>query len=121
MTRPIGQVDQLASGRWRARLPVDGKRITVGSFATESEARAELERAAVVAHGATYEPTDSLARYGERVLQRSKAKAAERDLYVWGAHVVGSPLGRMRVAAVRTRHVREWAESLPVAVSTTCT
>lgn len=47
MRRPAGtgQVEQLPSGAWRARIVVDGKRRTLGPFASREEAEAVLDEA----------------------------------------------------------------------------
>src|SRR5690606_3375281 len=40
-----GQIDQLRSGRWRARITVGGKRRSLGTCDTEAEARDLLDAA----------------------------------------------------------------------------
>lgn len=46
-----GQVDRLPSGRFRVRLVIDGARTSLGTFATEAEAREVLDGARVVVSG----------------------------------------------------------------------
>lgn len=118
MSRPVGQVDRLPSGRFRARLPVDGKRITIGTYATPEEARADLERAAVVGAKAVLDPVDSLARFGERVItrwlrtKRGSRRAAANDSRTWQAHVVGSALGARPLRSVSRSDLRAWTDGL---------
>lgn len=48
--RVRGVTYERRNGRWRARIMVDGKSISLGYFATEREALAEYQRAKLVYH-----------------------------------------------------------------------
>lgn len=118
MSRPVGQVDQLPSGRFRARIRIDGKRITIGSYATADEARDDLKKAAVIGKRAVLDPSDSLARFGETVIarwartKRVSRRAAKNDSRTWQAHVVGSALGARPIRVVSRADLRGWVDGL---------
>lgn len=71
------------SGSWRAAVRVNGRRVTVGSFATREEAAAAYESAAQVIHGRfSGSPADDPLRYSYGILWRALADILELGLDV---------------------------------------
>lgn len=111
-----GQVDRLPSGRFRARLVIEGRRVTVGIYEDEATAHRELDAAATAASaGARLDRSDSLARFGERVIARAAlagVSTAEVDGYVWRAWIVGSAIGGKPVGTITADDLRRFFDSL---------
>lgn len=66
------KVDQLPSGRWRARIRLFGRRVTVGTFDTEREA---LEAIATKAYGESRKEI----RGREYLLKRERLKVVDEE------------------------------------------
>jgi integrase len=124
-------VDQLPSKAWRARFRGPDGRMVSRSFPPstpgggkraaerwEREERARLDRegqAYVDPKAAKVTVTDYARRWVES--RPNRAGTTKRYQGMIAAHLVGTPLGRMHVAAVRPIHVQEWATSRAAVLS----
>ncbi|SKC76198.1 tyrosine-type recombinase/integrase [Krasilnikoviella flava] len=124
--RGYGNVNQLPSGRWRARYTgPDGKRRTIGTYPTRGEADAALAGVLSDVYRGTYRAPErgavTLATYARRWLaQQTELRPRTVDLYArlldrWvlaELPVVGSSsridLGRVELRALTPTGVAEW-------------
>ena len=124
--RTFGQLDQLASGRWRARYTdAEGARRTAPvTFATRRDAEAYLDRLRaelLAGHPAVLAPcTTTLAQYAEAYLRTAAATLRPRtlDLYQrltarWLLPAVGTSgarveLGALALSSLSVPLIRQW-------------
>lgn len=102
--------------RWRAQHTLDGRRVSLGVYATREEAEAVL-RAARVRLASADGPARgvTVADWGDAVLDR-RERAGLRDVDTersrWRVHVRGSRLGDLLVREVHRADVERWLERL---------
>lgn len=123
--RNLGGVDRLPSGRWRVRLaePNSGRRISIGTFRTKSEAEASFAKAVSdQQRGAWVVPEDgrmTLAEYAPSWIESRLTSRGEplrprvRELYegYLRLHILPT-LGAVPLARLTTSGVRRWYASL---------
>jgi len=115
--RDFGTVRRLASGRWQARAwsEATGRQVSIGSYATKTEARLALASTTTdQARGAWLDPTAgriTLAGYAPRWLDhRPDLRPRTRELYasLLRLHILPTlgpfPLGRVSISVVREWH-----------------
>jgi len=108
---PTGSVD-LCKGRWRARIRFDGKRVSLGLFDTELEARA-----AVAAHRKNRggDHASSLADFGNDHIDRRELhgkRGVEDDRNIWGLFVRDDLLGQKDMTKLNARDAEEWLDRM---------
>ena len=91
-----GAIDQLKSGRWRARVSLDdGTRPSLGTFATEEEARTVLNAALRKIADKQIAPVGgmTLRAWGERWLDGRDRVIADpgTDRNYWKNHIANAP------------------------------
>jgi len=118
-----GSVERLPAGRWRVRVSVGGKRLTLGVFADEKTARSTLaawniERAegtVVAGHELT------LGSYGEGWLdlrevrgsrKREEVRSIASERSVWRRQVMPSAIASMTLTEIRPRDLDAFALEL---------
>lgn len=120
-----GSIEQLPSGRWRVRVTIEGRRRTLGTFATRALAESRLRAfRREVTDGTIEVPTGvTLAGYGHDVIDerevngsehRVAVKGAENERSLWRRHVAPSVLGELQIDAVdqiAVRDFRTWLRS----------
>lgn len=121
---PYGTVDQLPSGRWRARTPrdVSGAQRSVGTYATEAEAWSEL-RAVQAVHAEETLPAghpDSLRTRGAawldaRELAGVRGISTERNR--WKCHLLTWRLIDAPLRTLKRSDVRDWLATTTQATS----
>lgn len=120
MPRPVtGSVDRTSSGMYRARVPMpDGKRETVGIFATEDEARVACQTAVADLGLDGSERGVTLAAYAKRpggFLDRrsgpakTRTPAQKRVVFSWRNHIAKAPFYDRPLRSIRKEDVRRWA------------
>ncbi|MEL7977390.1 site-specific integrase [Isoptericola sp. F-RaC21] len=137
--RGYGNVNQLPSGRWRARYTgPDGKRRTIGTYPTRGEADAALAGVLSDVYRGTYRAPErgavTLATYARRWLaQQTELRPGTVDLYArlldrWvlaELPVVGSSsrldLGRVELRALTPTAVAEWFAAVTAAARASAT
>src|SRR5690348_6937884 len=102
-------------GRHLARLRVNGRVRSIGTFDTEQEAERVLSAAAAKLASTDYVAVGgtTLREVGERCLDRRELdglRGVDTDRSRFKCHIGPSWLGRMPVKAIATRDVRRWAE-----------
>lgn len=123
--RQRGSIDALRDGRWRLRVTVNGKRETVATYGTETEAIAarpavleELDRRAVAS---AREPL-TVAQWGKtwldarevaRTISDTKSDRGRLEI-----HIAGDPIGRLSLRRVTRGDVLEWLARLRAHTST---
>ena len=94
------------SGRYLARARIDGKRVTLGTFATPEDA---ARVAMVAAHEAHRPQGVSLATWGSDWLGTRKAMAShDTQVACWRARIAGTKLAKLELASVQRRDVQAW-------------
>ena len=109
----FGTVGQLASGRWRARIRLDGRQHSLGTYATESEAWAvvdaaqdELHRGHVVVGGA-----DTLLLHGPRWLDAREldgVRGIRTERSRWRNHFETWDLAAAPMRTITRGDVKDW-------------
>jgi integrase len=115
MTYGRGYVQQLPSGRWRARVPDgQGGHKSLGSFATKEEAERELDVAAVVREERHVGQT--FAAYGELVIGRWRQagkRSTRSDESRWRQLVAArAEWAQQPVDGITRGEVRDWVRGL---------
>lgn len=105
-----GAKEQLPSGRWRIRKKdADGKYQPLGTYDTEDEADAVLERPLPTkCHGMT------LAEFGDGFLLRRRKEVrdwANNERY-WRLYIERSALAALPLKSIERFHIRDWLSSL---------
>lgn len=104
--RPSGTVEELDSGRFRARKkdPVTNRYVSYGTHDTEEEAWIALERPVPSKGGIT------LSEFGVEFLKRRRAKVLDwsNDESRWKLYVDGAELGAIALDDLRRRHLLDW-------------
>lgn len=120
MRRPpgTGSVDQLPSGKWRARIRLDtGKQVSLGTSDTEAEARALLDAGArelAARHAAPTGPL-TLRAWGKTWLQGRETdgiRGIKQERSVWDRHVLGHPIAEMPLREITRRQVLTWLDAV---------
>ena len=120
-----GSIEQLPSGRWRVRVTLEGRRRTLGTFATRALAEARLRafRREVCAGALELPAGVSVGSYGFVVMDerevsgsehRVAVKGADNERSLWRRHVEPSPFGATAIDAVdqiAVRDFRAWLRS----------
>lgn len=105
-----GTVEQLPSGRWRARRkdPTTNRYVALGTFATEQEATIALSRPVPKRGGLT------LADYGEGFLKRRRDRVLDwsNDEGRWRLYVDTSELAAVPLAKLTRGHIKRWLDWL---------
>lgn len=112
-----GSVDVQRSGRWRARLRIQGERRTIGTFATEAEAKGALDAyiAALGQMGSHPAEGRTLNQVAASVfvLRRAEGyRSVADDENRWKNHGEPWALASLPVSELRAADVREWLSSL---------
>jgi hypothetical protein len=106
--RSGGTVEQLPSGRYRARRKTDGKYRSIGTFATEEEARLALQQPAKAPQGALL-----LATFGEEWLKRRRGEISDyrNDEQRWRLYIE-QRIGQLPLRKIRRADVKDWLREL---------
>lgn len=113
-TAGAGSIDQLPSGRWRARARDDqGKQFTLGTSATEAEARALLHHGirGIVDAGAAPTGPLTLRGWGKTwftAREGDDIRGITQEKSVWHRHVLGHPIADLPLREITRRQVLDW-------------
>lgn len=106
MKRGNGTIEQLPSGKWRARKkdPTTNRYVSLGTFDTEQEAELALARP-IPKPGAI-----TLVEYGDRYLLRRRDEVTDwkNDEGRWRSYIEPAPIGSVALRLLRRRHVKDW-------------
>lgn len=101
-------------GRFRARVTVDGRRVSLGTFTVEADARgaiAEFWRLRL-AQTASVPGLISVREWGRQYLDARETdgvhRSVQRDRSVWRARIDAAPIGSQCVDVLTPRDVRAW-------------
>ena len=109
-----GSVDQLPSGKWRVRVrTADGSQVSLGTRATEAEARAVMTEAvrALAATGQGSVGTMTLRAWGPTWLKSREAdgiRGHKEEGYVWSRHVLGHAIADVPLRELTRKAVLAW-------------
>jgi integrase len=113
-TAGAGSVDQLASGRWRVRVPTsDGKRRSLGVFDSEGEALGVLNAALVRLAEGTVASVGAitLRGFGTRWIEDRElsddVRSIEADKSRWRTHIVTAPFFDWPIAAITPLNIAD--------------
>lgn len=101
-------------GKFRARVSVDGKRVSVGTFPTEADARGTIaEFLRLHATQVAQVPGClSVVEWGRQYLDARETdgvhRSVHRDRSVWAARIAKSKLGGCTIDTLTTREIRDW-------------
>lgn len=121
-----GSVEELPSGRFRARVSINGKKKKLGIFDTREEAEGMAAAASMQLHEQSKrgriveakEEPETLTAYGVRWLRERELKGKDRAMQskwsLWNAHVVPSKLGAMALDDITKRDVKAWLAAMDV-------
>jgi hypothetical protein len=121
-TAGAGSVDELPSGRFRVRLTTDGKRRSLGVFATGEEAQGVLHAARVRLADGTAAPVGgrTLRGFGTgRMKERELSEdvpAIEADKSRWCTRIVVVLFFERPSASISPRNVADWLRKKLVAM-----
>jgi integrase len=108
---PTGSVDQ-RKGRWRARVQIEGRRVSLGLFASESDARS-----AVAAHRKDFATNrgPTLAEFGVGHLDRRELhgkRGVKDERCMWQLFVCEDPLGQRELSRLISIDAEEWLDRM---------
>jgi integrase len=108
-----GSVDYKA-GRWRARVTIEGRQQTLGTYPTEIDAAAAIKALHALSRGSTSERTVN--GYGRDWLLRREASGKYRnagdDIKRWNRHVGHDPIGQIPLRSLERGDVIAWVAQL---------
>jgi len=119
--RPNGEgTIELHHAKWRVRVVVEGRRVTLGRFDSEERARrmlrahlAEVDAGSIIAPGALTLATLGVEWLDARELHGSRTRARVKDIHnerrLWERHVRPSALAALAVQSIRVRDVEAFA------------
>lgn len=111
--RKRGSIDQIANGRFRARMSVHGKQETLGFYDTWDEADRAIQVAVDVEKDTAKDfDGDTLEEFGRKILTRREVKKLiadpDTDWSRWNMHVKPDVIARLAIRRVRTDHLHRW-------------
>jgi len=110
-----GALEELPSGRWRARKkdPLTKRYVPLGTFPTKEEAELALTRPLPKKGGL------SLSEFGTAFLTRRRLKVSDwsNDENRWKLYIDGSALGPAPLRDLRRVHVLDWLEWLETSLA----
>jgi integrase len=114
-----GTVDQLPSSRWRARITLaDATRRSLGTFATEAEARAVLDEALRILAEGTMAPVGgiTLRAWGEKWLTERElagdVRAIRTEWGRWRVHIATASFADLPIVGITAMMIAEWLSVL---------
>ncbi len=113
----VGTIDQLPSGRWRLRVYVAGKQVTVGTYdSAELAERARPEAAKIARAGSREYDGLTVQELGKRILTRREVKREVRDpgsdWSRWDTHIKPDEIAKFGVSRLQPKHVHAWISRL---------
>ncbi len=109
MSKRNGTLEQLPSGKWRARKKnASGRYVSLGTFDTEQEARLALERPLPQPGAIT------LLDFGDRYLMRRRDRVSDwkNDEGRWRLYVEPAAIAAVPLVELKRRHVKDWLGEL---------
>jgi len=115
MTRPLGSIDVTKQGRFRARVTLpDGRRTTVGVFATRELAEREIGTASRIILTEAPAVGMTLAQWGETYLTKRELSGdiadAQGDWSRWRNHIASDEIAGYVVRGITPRDVFAWLD-----------
>jgi|HubBroStandDraft_6_1064221.scaffolds.fasta_scaffold163362_2 integrase len=109
----VGTIDQLPSGRWRLRVNVAGKQVTVGTYdSNELAERARPEASKIARSGSREYEGLTVQELGKRILTRREVKREVRDpgsdWSRWDTHIKPDEIAKFGVSRLQPKHVHAW-------------
>jgi integrase len=115
--RGSGSVTTTADGRKRVRKWVDGRRRSLGIFATDEEAEIVLGAVGLETNETRHREGVTLAQWAERALERRELqglRGVDREQSRWAMHVAGTELAALPVHGIERADVQRWLDRMLV-------
>ena len=124
--RRRGCIDQIANGRFRARLSIHGKPETVGFYDTREAAQKAIEVASDVAQETAHDFEGvTLEDFGRKLLTRRmlkhEVKDPQNDWSRWNTHVKPDVVAKLAVKRIRPDHLHRWLQRVGAKVGSVLT